>query len=339
MKEKLLKNLKAKGLKTEVFQYDLFATYNLTKNLMWTDHFLINETTEKTIDKTLWILNNLPEEMLTKINSIDTPSYHKLLLTNTTNLFTVVIDYAKMDNIIIDMANSYLQCTINDFIIYRCNDQGKEGMIVKKSLTSTKETFKEDLENLLEEFNQLQKGTIMDCSEINLKLTKNNFDPHALADYIEKHKDTILANYGNKHLECLDIKLNITNQAITLEQLFKELKVYFKNHLEERFCAYQKSTDLSFGTTINFNKFKPLIPIKDFMNLLNLDNYIGVITYTSATDDNDYWDNDYKLKGVYTDLNKALTLFNDLKENHPYDLVLTLCQIDKDIDSPIYCYT
>ena len=125
----------------------------------------------------------------------------------------------------------------------------------------------------------------MDCSEINLKLTKNNFDPHALADYIEKHKDTILANYGDKHLECLDIKLNITNQAITLEQLFKELKVYFKNHLEERFCAYQKSTDLSFGTTINFNKFKPLIPIKDFMNLLNLDNYIGVITYTSATDD------------------------------------------------------
>lgn len=178
----------------------------------------------------------------------------------------------------------------------------------------------------------------MDCSEINLKLTKNNFDPHALADYIEKHKDTILANYGDKHLECLDIKLNITNQAITLEQLFKELKVYFKNHLEERFCAYQKSTDLSFGTTINLNKFEPLIPIKDFMSLLNLDNYIGIITYTSATDDDDSWDNDYKLKGIYTNLEKAVDIFENLKENHPYDLVLTLCQLDKDIDSPIYCY-
>ena len=60
-----------------------------------------------------------------------------------------------MDNIIIDMANSYLQCVINNFVIYRCNDQGKEGMIVKKSIVSTKETFKKDLENLLEEFNQL----------------------------------------------------------------------------------------------------------------------------------------------------------------------------------------
>lgn len=155
MKEKLLKNLKAKGLKTEVFQYDLFVTYDLTENLTWTDHFLIDETIENTIDKTLWILNNLPKNLLTKLTSIDTPSYHKLLLTNTTNLFTVVIDYTKMDNIIIDIANSYLQCTINDFVIYRCNDQGKEGMIVKKSLTSTKETFKEDLETLLEEFNQL----------------------------------------------------------------------------------------------------------------------------------------------------------------------------------------
>lgn len=155
MKEKLLKNLKIKGLKTEVFQYDLFATYDLTKNLMWTDHFLINETTEETIDKTLTILNSLPENLLTKITSIDAPSYHKLLLTNTTNLFTVTIDYAKMDNIIIDMTNSYLQCVINDFVIYRCNDQGKEGMIVKKSTTSTKETFKKDLEKLLNEFNQL----------------------------------------------------------------------------------------------------------------------------------------------------------------------------------------
>lgn len=155
MKEKLRKNLKAKGLKTEAFQYDLFTTYDLTENLTWTDHFLINKTTEETIDKTLTILNNLPGNLLTKITSIDTPSYHKLLLTNTSNLFTVTIDYAKMDNIIIDVANSYLQCVINNFVIYRCNDQGKEGMIVKKSIISTKETFKQDLENLLEEFNQL----------------------------------------------------------------------------------------------------------------------------------------------------------------------------------------
>lgn len=179
----------------------------------------------------------------------------------------------------------------------------------------------------------------MDCSEINLKLTKDNFDPQALANYIAKHKDTILANYSEPRKECLDVTLIITDQAITLEQLFKELKVYFKNHLEERFCAYQKNTDLSFGTTINLNKFEPLIPIKDFMSLLTLDNYVGIITYTSTTDDDDYWDNDYKLKGVYTDLEKALALFEDLKDNHPYDLVLTLCQIDKDIDSPIYCYT
>lgn len=155
MKEELLKNLKAKGLKTDVFQYDLFATYDLTGNLTWTNHFLINETTEETIDKTLWVLNKLPESLLTKITSIDAPSYLKLLLINNTNLFTVTIDYAKMDNIIIDMANSYLQCVINNFVIYRCNDQGKEGMIVKKSIVSTKETFKKDLENLLEEFNQL----------------------------------------------------------------------------------------------------------------------------------------------------------------------------------------
>lgn len=178
----------------------------------------------------------------------------------------------------------------------------------------------------------------MNCSEINLKLTKDNFNPQALADYIEKHKDTILTNYSEPRKECLGVTLIITDQAITLEQLFKELKVYFKNHLEERFCAYQKNTDLSFGTTINLNKFEPLIPIKDFISLLTLDNYIGVITYNSATDDDDYWDNDYKLKGVYTDLNKALALFEDLKKNHPYDLVLTLCQLDKNIDLPIYYY-
>ena len=31
----------------------------------------------------------------------------------------------------------------------------------------------------------------MDCSEINLKLTKKNFNPQALADYIAKHKNTL----------------------------------------------------------------------------------------------------------------------------------------------------
>lgn len=179
----------------------------------------------------------------------------------------------------------------------------------------------------------------MDCSKINLKLTKDNFDPQALANYIAKHKNTILANYSEKYLDCLDVTLDITDQVITLKQIFKKLKIRFRDHLKEEVVVYQKTTDLSFGKIINLNTFKPLIPIKNFMSLLNLDNYIGVITYTSATDDNDYWDNDYKLKGVYTNLNKALTLFEDLKENHPYDLVLTLCQIDKDIDSPIYCYT
>ena len=179
----------------------------------------------------------------------------------------------------------------------------------------------------------------MDCSEINLKLTKDNFDAQALADYVAKHKTTILANYSEKYLDCLDVTLNITDQAITLKQLFKELKIRFRDHLKEEVIVYQKTTDLSFGEIINFNTFEPLIPIKDFISLLTLNNYVGVITYNSATDDDDYWDNDYKLKGVYTNLNKALTVFEDLKENHPYDLVLTLCQLDKDIDSPIYCYT
>lgn len=179
----------------------------------------------------------------------------------------------------------------------------------------------------------------MDCSEINLKLTKDNFDPHTLADYIKKHKDTILANYSEPRKECLDVTLDITDQGVALKQIFKELKIRFGEHLKEELVTYQKNTDLSFGTTINLNKFEPLIPIKDFMSLLTLDNYVGIITYNSATDDDDYWDNDYKLKGVYTNLNKALTVFEDLKENHPYDLVLTLCQLDKDIDSPIYCYT
>lgn len=179
----------------------------------------------------------------------------------------------------------------------------------------------------------------MDHSKINLKLTKDNFNPQVLADYIAKHKNTILANYSEKYLDCLDVTLDITDQAITLKQIFKELKIAFRDHLKEEVVVYQKTTDLSFGEIINLNTFKPLIPIKDFISILKLNDYIGVITYTSATDDDDYWDNDYKLKGVYTDLNKALTLFEDLKENHPYDLVLTLCQIDKDIDSPIYCYT
>ena len=179
----------------------------------------------------------------------------------------------------------------------------------------------------------------MDCSEINLKLTKDNFNPQALADYIAKHKNTILANYNEPRKECLDVTLDITDQGAALKQIFKELKIRFGKHLKEELATYQTTTDLSFGETINLNKFESLIPIKDFISLLTLDNYVGVITYNSATDDDDYWDNDYKLKGIYTNLEKALTLFEDLKENHPYDLVLTLCQIDKDIDSPIYYYT
>lgn len=179
----------------------------------------------------------------------------------------------------------------------------------------------------------------MDHSKINLTLTKDNFDPQALANYITQNKATILANYSEPRKECLDITLDITDQAITLKRIFKELKIHFRDHLKEEIVTYQKTTDLSFGEIINLNDFKPLISIKDFLSILKLNDYIGVITYTSATDDDDYWDNDYKLKGVYTDLNKALALFNDLKENHPYDLVLTLCQLDKDIDSPIYCYT
>ena len=55
----------------------------------------------------------------------------------------------------------------------------------------------------------------MDCSEINLKLTKDNFNPQTLANYITKHKDTILANYSEKYLDCLDVTLDITDQTIT----------------------------------------------------------------------------------------------------------------------------
>ena len=128
----------------------------------------------------------------------------------------------------------------------------------------------------------------MDCSEINLKLTKDNFDPQALANYITKHKDTILTNYSEPRKECLDVTLDITDQGTALKQIFKELKIHFGEHLKEELVAYQKTTDLSFGKIINFNTFEPLIPIKDFMSLLKLDNYVGVITYTSATDDDDY---------------------------------------------------
>ena len=336
MKEKLLKNLKAKGVHASTRYNELFATYPITDNLEWTDQFTIDKTTENTIDKTLWILNHLPEDILKRVTDVSTPSYHNLFLSSNIECFTVAIDYFKMNNILIRLTTDYVQCTINDFVIYCPNNT----VTVSKSITSTKKTFKKDLEALLEEFNQLaQKGNLMDCSKINLKLTKDNFNPQALADYIEKHKNTILANYSEKYLDCLDVTLDITDQGIILRQIFKELKIRFRDHLKEEVVVYQKTTDLSFKEIINFNKFEPLIPIKDFINLLKLDNYIGVITYTSATDDDDYWDNDYKLKGVYTDLNKALTLFEDLKENHPYDLVLTLCQLDKDIDSPIYCYT
>ena len=108
----------------------------------------------------------------------------------------------------------------------------------------------------------------MDCSEINLKLTKENFDPQTLADYIEKHKNTILANYSEKYLDCLDVTLDITDQAITLKQLFKEHQIRFRDHLKEEVVVYQKTINLSFGNIINFNKFEPLIPIKDFINLI-----------------------------------------------------------------------
>ena len=335
MKKELLENFKAKGVHATTRYDELFATYQITKNLEWTDQFTIDEATEDTINKTLWILNHLPEDILKRVTDVSAPSYHNVFLSSDIECFTVAIDYFKMDNILIRLTTDYVQCTINDFVIYCPNNT----VTVSKSITSSEETFKKDLENLLNEFNQLQKEILMNCSEINLKLTKDNFNPQALADYIAKHKDIILANYSEPRKECIDVTFNITDQAITLKQIFKELKIHFGEHLKEELVTYQKTTDLSFEEIINFNKFKPLIPIKDFISILKLDDYIGVITYTSATDDDDYWDDNYKLKGVYTNLNKALTLFEDLKENHPYNLVLTLCQIDKDIDSPIYCYT
>ena len=56
-----------------------------------------------------------------------------------------------MNNILIRITTDYEQCTVNDFVIYCPNNT----VTASKSITSTKETFKEDLENLLEEFNQL----------------------------------------------------------------------------------------------------------------------------------------------------------------------------------------
>ena len=151
MKEKLLKNLKAKGLKTSTRYNNLSVTYPVTDKLKWTEQFNMDKTTEITIDKTLWILNHLPKDILKRVTNIYTPSYHNLFLTSNTEDFIVTIDYFKMDNILIHLTTDYVQCTINDFVIYCPNNT----ITVNKSITSTKETFKEDLENLLEEFNQL----------------------------------------------------------------------------------------------------------------------------------------------------------------------------------------
>ena len=156
MKEKLLKNLRAKGLETNTQYNNLSITYPVTDELTWTEKFNIDKTTEKNIEQNLnGFLTIFLKKFSQKSIPLTTPNYHKLLLTNTSNLFTVTIDYAKMDNITIDIANSYLQCVINDFVIYRCNDQGKEGMIVNKSIIQPKKPLKKNLENLLEEFNQL----------------------------------------------------------------------------------------------------------------------------------------------------------------------------------------
>lgn len=66
----------------------------------------------------------------------------------------------------------------------------------------------------------------MDCSEINLKLTKDNFNPQTLANYITKHKDTILANYSEKYLDCLDVTLDIANQTISYDIETFNQKIY-----------------------------------------------------------------------------------------------------------------
>lgn len=151
MKEKLRKNLKAKGVHATTRYNESFVTYPITDNLEWTDQFTIDKTTEDTIDKTLWILNHLPENILKRVTDISAPSYHNLFLSNDIEFFTVAIDYFKMDNILIRLTTDYEQCTINDFVIYCPNNL----VTVNKSIISTKETFKQDLENLLEKFNQL----------------------------------------------------------------------------------------------------------------------------------------------------------------------------------------
>ena len=138
MKEKLLKNLKAKDVYATTRYDELFATYHVTENLKWTDQFTINKTTEDTIDKTLWILNHLPKDILTKIDFISSPSHHNLFLTSDNECFTVTIDYFKMDNILIHATTNCEQCTINDFVIYCSNNT----VTVNKSIISTKETFK-----------------------------------------------------------------------------------------------------------------------------------------------------------------------------------------------------
>lgn len=55
MKEKLRKNLKAKGVHATTRYNELSATYPITDNLEWTDQFTIDKTTKDTIDKTLSI--------------------------------------------------------------------------------------------------------------------------------------------------------------------------------------------------------------------------------------------------------------------------------------------
>lgn len=151
MKEELLKNLKAKGVHATTRYNELFATYHVTENLAWTDQFTIDKTTESTINKTLWILNHLPEKILKRVTDVSAPNYHNLFLSSNIECFNVAIDYFKMDNILIRLTTDYVQCTINNFIIYCPNNT----VTVNKSIVSTKETFTQDLETLLEEFNQL----------------------------------------------------------------------------------------------------------------------------------------------------------------------------------------
>ena len=155
MKEKLLKNLKAKGVDTTIVDNNLFITYHVTETLTWKEQFPIEETTEDTINKAIDILNNIPEKLLAKVTTLTTTNYRGFFFLNENPLFMVIIDYFKLDNILITMSKTYLTCTIDGFTIHNCNQEDKDNMVVKKSIVSTKETFKEDLENLLEEFNQL----------------------------------------------------------------------------------------------------------------------------------------------------------------------------------------